>query len=645
MVETSNAHVSEYLDSYIARKEPPKFAVLLKGKWGAGKTWFINDYFFRRREESNDDAQIDLSDGNKKNHIYISLYGLKDVAAINDELFAQVHPFLAKRGMKILTSLLKSTLKISGSFDIYGDSKPDASVTLGLPSTDLLNTAKKASKMVMVFDDLERCNIPINDVLGYINQFVEHEGAKVIILANQEEIEKRERHKGTADEKVSSQFLEYGRIKEKLIGREFELYPDVDSAIATFAKELSEPLRDRLRSFLPHIAELYTQSELDNLRRVRQALIDFDYWMSVLDSAYLEDADFFRHLLSLFCIYWMEVGTGNLNLDDLQMLPQWMFLGGFTKKNPDERDEKVINIARKYTSVDLTNAVFSIASWRLLISAGSISGETLNLEIRQCSFFRDKNPPSWKTFMHCREMRSDDFYTMLLFMEREFEKGNFNNIQEVKHVAGVFLTLTEECLYSRGPEWVVQTAKSALDILYRDGKVLPREIGKVEPFDRGSWGGYSFESREMNEFYVIEQHAEALVDIVTNTYLKTVAENLVASMESDLTSVTIQLTVGSNGRYGVYPILPLIDVNNFFAAWMRMNNYHRRFVGYMFDGRYEHLQVFPRAIEEVEWLKTLSKLIRTELNSQLTTYEKILVSRFDDQINKLIEKIENYFQV
>ena len=43
---------------------------------------------------------------------------------------------------------------------------------------------------ILIFDDLERCDCPINEILGYINTFVEHNGMKVILIANQKEIGK-----------------------------------------------------------------------------------------------------------------------------------------------------------------------------------------------------------------------------------------------------------------------------------------------------------------------------------------------------------------------------------------------------------------------------------------------------------------------
>ncbi|MEO1673560.1 MAG: P-loop NTPase fold protein, partial [Cyanobacteria bacterium J06631_2] len=39
-----NQHIEEYLDYYFSLSYPPGFAILLKGEWGCGKTWFINKY-------------------------------------------------------------------------------------------------------------------------------------------------------------------------------------------------------------------------------------------------------------------------------------------------------------------------------------------------------------------------------------------------------------------------------------------------------------------------------------------------------------------------------------------------------------------------------------------------------------------------
>jgi len=61
--QSLNSHIETYLDYYCGLSHAPGFAVLLKGQWGSGKTWFINRY----REK--------LEENNQK-CLYVSLYGM-----------------------------------------------------------------------------------------------------------------------------------------------------------------------------------------------------------------------------------------------------------------------------------------------------------------------------------------------------------------------------------------------------------------------------------------------------------------------------------------------------------------------------------------------------------------------------------------
>ena len=61
---------------------------------------------------------------------------------------------------------------------------------------------------LVCFDDLERCQIPIKEVLGYINDFVEHKHLKMVILADETHILE-----------LPNEHVSYANIKEKVIGR------------------------------------------------------------------------------------------------------------------------------------------------------------------------------------------------------------------------------------------------------------------------------------------------------------------------------------------------------------------------------------------------------------------------------------------
>lgn len=119
-----NSHIETYLDYYCRLSHAPGFAVLLKGQWGSGKTWFINKY----REN--------LKARNQK-CLYISLYGMTSSSEIEDAFFQQLHPILSSKGMaitgKIFKGLLKGTLKI----DLNDDRRDDGTLNVQIPEINL----------------------------------------------------------------------------------------------------------------------------------------------------------------------------------------------------------------------------------------------------------------------------------------------------------------------------------------------------------------------------------------------------------------------------------------------------------------------------------------------------------------------------
>jgi|GEM_PF-5412413 len=81
-VNTSlNHHIEDYLNYYCGLSYSPKFAILLKGRWGSGKTCFIKQYCEK------------LS----KKFLYVSLYGVTNYSEIEDSLFKQLHPIRSSK--------------------------------------------------------------------------------------------------------------------------------------------------------------------------------------------------------------------------------------------------------------------------------------------------------------------------------------------------------------------------------------------------------------------------------------------------------------------------------------------------------------------------------------------------------------------
>jgi KAP family P-loop domain len=80
--------VLEYLHYYCAPDSKLDFAVMVRGKWGAGKTYLINQFLEARKAA-----------GQPKN-LYVSLYGLSSLRQVDEALYRQLHPMLSSKGME-----------------------------------------------------------------------------------------------------------------------------------------------------------------------------------------------------------------------------------------------------------------------------------------------------------------------------------------------------------------------------------------------------------------------------------------------------------------------------------------------------------------------------------------------------------------
>jgi hypothetical protein len=107
-----------------------------------------------------------------KKVVHVSLFGLSPIGEINDALFREAFPFFGGKISKIGGRLLAIGAKHFG-YDLGSLSLRDAITNFNVD--------------VYVFDDLERYAGGVNSALGYINQFVEHDNAKVIVIAHEDD--------------------------------------------------------------------------------------------------------------------------------------------------------------------------------------------------------------------------------------------------------------------------------------------------------------------------------------------------------------------------------------------------------------------------------------------------------------------------
>lgn len=173
----------EAVISYI-RDENARYAILIDGVWGSGKTYLYENYLANAVES------IESGKGKRKSNVYISLYGISNIDALAKQLITNYLIYVKGNGRKLFKNGLKP---LAG---IIGVASSAFSFSIGSISADFAGVLKKIASniavkdMVICFDDLERCTIPINEFFGLVNNLVEHCNCKVIILADEKNIGK-----------------------------------------------------------------------------------------------------------------------------------------------------------------------------------------------------------------------------------------------------------------------------------------------------------------------------------------------------------------------------------------------------------------------------------------------------------------------
>ena len=273
-----------------------------------GKTHFWNNKI-RKKIES---MQLN---GKRYTTIYMSLYGISNLEEISKKIFIETTQLMDKNLRKFMDANGQTTIPEYAKTGIdmanfFGVTQNGDKVDYG----EFFSTDDK----VLCFDDLERANVDVIDILGYINNFVEHDHIKTIIICNEKELSTKLKSSNLEmktfiatylldkqdelnnidkplvekiQEKIEHVFdkaNDYERIKEKLIGETFEYAPKFDYIIngILMRYESNPDLIRFLRENTGLIISTFNKSGTRNLRILKHALNDFSKIYEMVNKSY-----------------------------------------------------------------------------------------------------------------------------------------------------------------------------------------------------------------------------------------------------------------------------------------------------------------------------------------------------------------------
>lgn len=165
--------LNKYILNYIDHNKTNS-AIMLTGGWGIGKSYYIQH------------TLMPFLNDEGKDYVVVSLYGIKELSEISKAIYLEarlkkINPKneIAKAGIIAGKTIVKGV----ASFFSVDLSQNDDDLNALYSSIDL-------SDKLIILEDLERTSIDIIELLGYINNFVEQDGVKVLLVANEDEITK-----------------------------------------------------------------------------------------------------------------------------------------------------------------------------------------------------------------------------------------------------------------------------------------------------------------------------------------------------------------------------------------------------------------------------------------------------------------------
>ncbi|MEI3436711.1 MAG: P-loop NTPase fold protein [Blautia sp.] len=323
------------------------YVVMIDGAWGSGKTYFVKNVLLKKIES------------NEKRVLYVSLYGVSDIQELGKKLYLD---FLLKDKSKLVMEHTELVENVIGTIIDIGSPFMGKLGDIDIKERKIKNIVQNAVKhicpmknCVLIFDDLERCDCSIQDILGYINGFVEQAGMKVIIIANQEELRKKidaqtlamqiravigrdetldftepgngqlvkylisMQNKQPENEKIKKVSLnvakervarvfgvesEYEHIREKIVGTVFYYNPDIKKVMSNLIqKNFTYNTNDRrqLEKNINYLSESMEKAKHVNFRTFQFFLQKMDKLLQVLDGEDYENIDFIYKRVILSC--------------------------------------------------------------------------------------------------------------------------------------------------------------------------------------------------------------------------------------------------------------------------------------------------------------------------------------------------------
>ncbi len=250
-----NEDITDRIEQYLYLDT--NYALIINGDYGIGKTHYIKNELFPKVKILN---VPNTEKEEKFLPILISLFGAKSIEEIQNQIFIELYPILKSKGIKIAAVLTNSVLKY------LGNDLKDILAETGASGNNLSDYGK----ILICIDDIDRKakELDLKEVFGFVNNLVENFGAKIILIANEDELRK--------ESNIDRD--NYSLLREKVIGISISFSTDIDNIYDQIIKSKYKEKNETYFNFLSDNKKYIISKIQQNNNNLRNLLFFLEHY-------------------------------------------------------------------------------------------------------------------------------------------------------------------------------------------------------------------------------------------------------------------------------------------------------------------------------------------------------------------------------
>ncbi|WP_156771622.1 hypothetical protein [Labrys sp. WJW] len=596
-------HLEQYLSYYVGTTNPG-YAVLIDGDWGTGKTFQVT------KALPADHAW------------YVSLFGLSTPADIEAQVFSKM--FSTKAKIKGFVSKLNSiNLGLTGLGSVGIN---------GLPSAiaDAFVKGAVDNSRPLIFDDLERCSVEPENILGIINRYVEHHGCRVIVIAH--------------DDKVVQKIKD---TKEKIFGQTLKVEPNIDAAFRAFNEHFTYiDNEDLLGELKEEVLSIFKESKAHSLRVLRHVVEDVRRLRKTLEPRHLENHLAMVELVRLFSALSIEVRDNVLNRADIRDRKAAIFRYEVdTSGNREIEDNRpqIVKSKSKYKSIDISNTILDDQ----VIEETLFEGRFVNDHIRNSidsspHFVKIETTPPWKIVINFDNLDDDIVSTAIQAMNEQFLNRSITESGEFLHVVALKMMMSTRGISVQSIDDIEREAKLYIDDLLSANLLPSRSLDYRwdeafrDSHDRIRYWieeGFTYQFQRVRD-YLIAGRTKALENSFPTLIVK-----LLEIVRKDGQSFFANICYTRDGvtAYQDVPILSQVSEKDFVDAWLASPKTGWYWITSALQERIQSIDHKPALGAEIE---SISKFV-SELRKRADSSDGLARLRLERCYQPILSELES----